>query len=80
MPRPINDRTEGRPFKLLVYTDGSAVSAKALHFAARLTQKLEAELTVITTRSGTHAIEPLPPVGQDMNLTERKFLPSGSGS
>ena len=77
MPRPINDRTEGRPLKLLVYTDGSAVSAKALHFAARLTQKLEAELTVITTRSGTHAIEPLPPVGQDIDLTDRKSLPSG---
>ena len=41
--------------KLLVYTDGSAVSAKALRFAAQLTQKLDAELTVITTRTGTHA-------------------------
>jgi nucleotide-binding universal stress UspA family protein len=63
--------------KLLVYTDGSPVSAKALHFAAQLTQKLEAELTVITTRSGTYAIEPLPPVGQDIDLSDRKSLPSG---
>ena len=63
--------------RLLVYTDGSSVSAKALHFAARLTQKLDAELTVITTRSGTHAIEPLPPIGQDLDLSDRKSLPSG---
>ncbi len=77
MPKPKNDRTEGRPLKLLVYTDGSAVSAKALHFAAQLTQKLEAELTVITTRSGTHAIEPLPLIGQDMGLSDRKSLPPG---
>lgn len=67
MPKPINDRTAVRPLKLLVYTDGSADSAKALHFAAQLTQKLDAELAVITTRSGTHAIEPLPPVGQDID-------------
>ena len=77
MPKPITDRTEGRPLKLLVYTDGSPVSAKALHFAAQLTQRLDAELTVITTRSGTHAIEPLPPVGQDIDLSDRKSLPSG---
>jgi len=63
--------------KLLVYTDGSAVSAKALHFAARLTQKLDADLTVITTRPGTHAIEPLPPVGQDVKLSEYRSLPPG---
>jgi len=63
--------------KLLVYTDGSADSAKGLHFAAQLTQKLETELTVITTRAGTHAIEPLPPVGQDIDLSDRKSLPSG---
>ena len=63
--------------KLLVYTDGSAVSARALHFAARLTQRLNAELTVITTSPGTHAIEPLPPVGQDIEFSERKFLSLG---
>lgn len=63
--------------KLLVYTDGSAVSAKALHFAAQLTLRLNAELTVITTRAGTDAIEPLPPLGQDLDLSDRKSLPSG---
>jgi nucleotide-binding universal stress UspA family protein len=77
MPKPINDRTESRPLKLLVYTDGSAVSAKALHFAAQLTQRLAAELTVITTRAGTHAIEPLPPLGRNIDLSDRKSLPSG---
>ena len=63
--------------KLLVYTDGSAESAKGLQFAAQLTQKLEAELTVITTRAGTHAIEPLPPLGRNIDLSDRKSLPSG---
>jgi nucleotide-binding universal stress UspA family protein len=68
---------EGKPMKLLLYTDGNALSVKALHFAAQLTQKLNAELTVITTRSGTNAIEPLPPVGQEIALSDRKSLPSG---
>jgi nucleotide-binding universal stress UspA family protein len=77
MPKPRNDKTEGRPLKLLVYTDGSAMSAKALHFAGQLTQKLKTELTVITSRSGTHAAEPLPPIGQDIALSDRKSLPSG---
>lgn len=77
MLKPISDRTRDRRMKLLVYTDGSADSAKALHFAAQLTQKLGAELTVITTRAGTHATEPLPPVGQDIDLSDRKSLPSG---
>lgn len=63
--------------KLLVYTDGNAVSAKALRFAAHLTQRLDAELTVITTRAGTHAIEPPPPLGRDIDLSDRKSMPSG---
>ncbi len=77
MPKPKNDRTEGSPMKLLVYTDGSAASAKALRFAAYLTQRLDAELTVITTRPGTHAIEPPPPLGRDIDLSDRNSLPSG---
>jgi nucleotide-binding universal stress UspA family protein len=77
MPQPITDRTAVRPLKLLVYTDGSAVAARALHFAARLTQKLDAELAVITTRAGTHAIEPPPPLGRNIDLSDRKSLPSG---
>lgn len=77
MLKPTNDRTEGRPMKLLVYTDGSPFSDNALHFAAQLTQRLDAELAVITTRSGTHAIEPLPPIGQDIALSDRQSMPSG---
>jgi len=77
MPKPINDKTADSLLKLLVYTDGSAVSAKALHFAARLTQRLGAELAVITTRAGTHAIEPPPPLGRNIDLSDRKSLPSG---
>jgi hypothetical protein len=56
MPKPINDWAAGRPIKLLVYSDGSSFSDNALHFAAQLTQRLDAELAVITTRSGTNAI------------------------
>jgi nucleotide-binding universal stress UspA family protein len=63
--------------KLLVYTDGTPFSDNALHFAAQIAQKLDAEMAVITTRSGTHAIEPLPPVGQDIALSNRQSLPPG---
>jgi len=77
MSKPLNEVTEIRPMKLLVYTDGTPFSDNALHFAAQLTQKLDVELTVITTRSGTHAIEPLPPVGQDIALTDRQSFPPG---
>jgi nucleotide-binding universal stress UspA family protein len=77
MPKPINDWAAGRPIKLLVYSDGSSFSDNALHFAAQLTQRLDAELAVITTRSGTNAIEPLPTIGQDIALSDRKSMPPG---
>ena len=77
MPKPLNEGTEIRPMKLLVYTDGTPFSDNALHFAAQLAQKLDVELAVITTRSGTHAIEPLPPVGQDIALSDRQSFPPG---
>jgi nucleotide-binding universal stress UspA family protein len=77
MPKPLNDGTEIRPMKLLVYTDGSPFSENALHFAAHLAQRLDAELAVITTRSGTHAIEPLPTIGQDIALSDRQSMPPG---
>jgi len=63
--------------KLLVYTDGGTSSAKALRFAAQLAGKTNAELAIITVRSGTHAIEPPPPFGQDLNLNDRPHLPTG---
>jgi nucleotide-binding universal stress UspA family protein len=63
--------------KILVYCDGSPLSERALHFAARLVRKLEAQLAVITIRSGTHAIEPPPPFGADVDLADTAHLPPG---
>ncbi len=63
--------------KLLVYTDGTPDAARALEFAADLKKRLEAELAVITIRSGTHATEEPPPVGIDYPLTRRDSLPEG---
>jgi len=63
--------------KLLIYTNGTPSSVKALHFAARLASKLDADLAVITVRSGTHATEPPPPFGQDVDLADRQHLPPG---
>jgi nucleotide-binding universal stress UspA family protein len=63
--------------KLLVYSDGGASSERALHFAAQLVERIEAELTVITSRSGTHAIEPQPPFGQPVDLSDSRQLPPG---
>lgn len=77
MPSPLNDSVESGALKLMVYTDGRADSAKALRFAARLTLKLNAELMVITSRSGTHADEQPPPLGQAIDLADRKRLTPG---
>jgi len=63
--------------KLLVYCDGTPSSERALHFAASLVRKLAADLAVITVRSGTHAIEPPPPFGAEVDLADRQHLPSG---
>ncbi len=63
--------------KLLTYCDGSPSSVNALHFAAQLTGRLDADLAVITVRSGTHATEPPPPFGQDVDLADRQHLPPG---
>ena len=77
MPNPSSDQMENRTLKLLVYTDGSAASTKALRFAAQLTLKLKAELAVITSRAGTHAAEQPPPFGQDIDLSDRQSLTPG---
>jgi len=63
--------------KLLIYSNGSPSSVKAFHFAARLASKLDADLAVITVRSGTHATEPPPPFGQEVDLTDHQHLPPG---
>lgn len=76
-PKPKNDHPGLRPLKLLVYASVGPDSAKALHFAARLTLMLKAELAVMTIRSGTHATEPPPPLGRDIDLSDRTSLPSG---
>ena len=63
--------------KLLVYSNGSPSSVKALEFAAHLVRRLNGEMAVITVRSGTHATEVPPPFGQDVDLTDRSHLPAG---
>jgi len=63
--------------KILAYSNGSPSSVKALQFAAQLVHKLDADLAVITVRSGTHATEPPPPFGRDVDLTDHQHLPSG---
>jgi len=63
--------------KLLAYTDGSASSTKAVHFAAELKKRLDGQLAVITVRSGTHATETPPPVGVEISLKDRQELTPG---
>jgi nucleotide-binding universal stress UspA family protein len=63
--------------KILVYCDNTPLSERALHFAALLERKLEAELAVITVRSGTYAIEPPPPFGAEIDLSDSGHLPPG---
>ena len=62
---------------MLVYSNGSPASVKALQFAARLSLRLDGDIAVITVRPGTHATEPPPPFGRDVNLADKTHLPSG---
>jgi nucleotide-binding universal stress UspA family protein len=63
--------------KLLVYTDGGPDSVKALRFAAELKKRMPAELTVITVRPGTDAMETPPPLGVEIPLDRQQDLPPG---
>ena len=63
--------------RLLVYTDGKSDALRALHFAAKLKTRLDAELSVITVRSGTYAAEEPPPVGVKLTADQRAELPHG---
>jgi len=63
--------------RLLVYTDGKPRALRALHFAAKLKKRLNAELSVITVRSGTHAAEEPPSVGVNLTADQRTKLPKG---
>jgi nucleotide-binding universal stress UspA family protein len=62
---------------LLVYSNGEPSSVRALHFAGHLARTLDADLAVITVRSGTHPTEPQPLFGQDVDLGDRRHLPRG---
>jgi nucleotide-binding universal stress UspA family protein len=63
--------------RLLVYADEKPNALRALLFAAELKRRLNAELSVITVRSGTHAAEEPPPVGVKLTADQRTELPKG---
>lgn len=63
--------------KILAYADGKETSLPALQFAAALAARLSAQLSVITTRSGTPATEDPPPVGETISIDGDKDLTPG---
>ena len=63
--------------KIVVYTDGKPPAAAALRFAAVLSERLSAELGVLTVRSGTHATESPPPLGVALPRQGWSTLPEG---
>ena len=63
--------------KILVAIDRKPGSAAALEAAARLSERLGTELSVVTVRSGTHAAESPPPVGVDISVKDHPDLPEG---
>jgi nucleotide-binding universal stress UspA family protein len=63
--------------RILVYTDGGRASRRALHFAARWTARLGADLAVATVRSETHAMETPPPLGRAIPASEWDRLSEG---
>jgi nucleotide-binding universal stress UspA family protein len=63
--------------KILAVFDGKPASVAALKTAAVLADRLQAELGVVTVRSGTHATESLPPIGWDIPAEDRNQFPEG---
>lgn len=63
--------------KIVVYTDGKSPAAAALRFAAALCERLSAEMSVLTARSGTHAMESPPPLGMVLPREQWSTLPAG---
>jgi nucleotide-binding universal stress UspA family protein len=63
--------------KIVVYTDGKPPAAAALRFAAALCERLSAEMSVLTARSGTHAMESPPPLGVALPPEQWPTLPAG---
>ena len=65
--------------KIAVYTDGKPPAAAALRFAAAICTRLRAEMSVLTARAGTHAMESPPPLGVLLPREEWSTLPAGIG-
>ena len=63
--------------KIVVYTDRKSPAAAALRFAAALCERLSAEMSVLTARSGTHAMESPPPLGVALPREAWSTLPQG---
>lgn len=63
--------------KILAVIDGQPASVSALKAAVEFSERLRAELGVITVRSGTHAVEDPAPVGVDIPAGARPTLPAG---
>ena len=71
------DAERGYPVKIVVFTDGKPPAAAALRFAAALCTRLSAEMSVLTARSGTHAMESPPPLGVVLPRDQWSTLPAG---
>ena len=69
-------RTEAE-VKILLYLDDKTPTEKVLRIGTALSEKLEAELTFLTVRSGTPATEEPPPVGVDLPRERWKDLQPG---
>jgi nucleotide-binding universal stress UspA family protein len=63
--------------KVAVYTDGKPPAATALRLAAAICTRSRAEMSVLTARSGTHAMESHPPLGVVLPREQWSTLPAG---
>jgi nucleotide-binding universal stress UspA family protein len=71
------DAERGHPVKIVVYTDGKPPAAAALRFAAVVSERLSAEMGVLTVRPGTHGTESPPPLGVALPREGWSALPQG---
>jgi nucleotide-binding universal stress UspA family protein len=63
--------------KIFAYVEDTPLCTTALHIAGRLARRLEIDLTVMTSRTGTLVMEPQPPLGRDLPRSEWQSLPPG---
>lgn len=63
--------------KILIYTDGKPAAAAALRHGAKLAERLEGEVALLTIRAGTPATEEPPPVGVDIPQVQWSELQPG---